>query len=47
MALDEVRDVAQSGIEFVGQKLSIEQRVDLAALPLTFASGCCQFVHAR
>ena len=46
MALDEMRDVAQSGIEFARQKLSIEQRAYLAALPLTFASGSCQFVHA-
>ncbi len=46
MALDEVRDVAQSEIEFVRQKLSIEQRVDLAALPLTFSDEGCQFVHA-
>ncbi len=46
IALDEMRDVAQSGIEFARQKLSIEQRAYLAALPLTFASGSCQFVHA-
>ena len=46
MPLDEMRDVAQSGIEFARQKLSTEQRAYLAALPLTFANGSCQFVHA-
>ena len=46
MALDEMRDVAQSGIEFARQKLSTEQRVYLASLPLTSSSESCQFVHA-
>ena len=46
MALDEMRDVAQSGIEFARQKLSPEQRAYLAGLPLTFTDGICQFVHA-
>lgn len=46
MALDEMRDVAQSGIEFARQKLSTEQRAYLASLPLTSSSESCQFVHA-
>ncbi len=46
MALDEMRDVAQSGIEFARQKLSPEQRAYLANLPLTSSSEDCQFVHA-
>jgi predicted phosphodiesterase len=46
MALDEMRDVAQSGIEFAREKLSTEQRAYLARLPLTSSSESCQFVHA-
>ena len=46
IALDEMRDVAQSGIEFARQKLSTEPRAYLAALPLTFSKESCQFVHA-
>jgi diadenosine tetraphosphatase ApaH/serine/threonine PP2A family protein phosphatase len=46
IALDEMRDVAQSGIEVVRQKLSPEQRAYLASLPLTSSSEICQFVHA-
>ena len=45
-ALDDMRDVAQSGIEFARRKLSPEQRAYLAALPLTIADGNCEFVHA-
>lgn len=44
--LGEMRDVAQSGIEFARQKLSIEQRAYLAGLPLTLSSGNSEFVHA-
>lgn len=46
IALDEMRDVAQSGVEFARQKLSTEQRAYLASLPLTSSSERCQFVHA-
>ena len=46
IALDEMRDVAQSGIEFARQKLSTEQRAYLASLPLTSSIESCQFVHA-
>ena len=46
MALDEMRDVAQSGIQFARQKLSTAQRAYLAALPLTSSSESCQFAHA-
>ena len=46
IALDEMRDIAQSGIEFARQKLSAEQREYLAALPLTSSGENCQFVHA-
>ena len=46
IALDEMRDVAQSRIEFARQKLSAEQRAYLAGLPLTASSENCQFVHA-
>ena len=46
VALDEMRDVAQSGIEFARQKLTPEQRAYLAGLPLTSSSESCQFVHA-
>jgi diadenosine tetraphosphatase ApaH/serine/threonine PP2A family protein phosphatase len=45
-ALDDMRDVAQSGIEFARLKLSAEQRAYLAGLPLTSSSERCQFVHA-
>jgi diadenosine tetraphosphatase ApaH/serine/threonine PP2A family protein phosphatase len=46
MALDEMRDVAQSGIEFARQKLSTEQCAYLASLPLTLSCESCKFVHA-
>ena len=46
MALDEMRDVARSGIEFARKKLSLEQRAYLAGLPLISSSESCQFVHA-
>lgn len=46
VALDGMRDLAQSGIKFARQKLSTEQRAYLAGLPLTFSSETCQFVHA-
>jgi hypothetical protein len=45
--LAEMRDVAQSGIEFAREKLSTEQRAYLARLPLTSSSESCQFVHAH
>ena len=44
--LDEMRDVAQRGIEFARQKLSTGQRAYLADLPLTLSSGDSEFVHA-
>ena len=44
--LDELRDVAQSGIEFSRRKLTPEQRDYLAALPLDISAGDCQYVHA-
>jgi len=44
--LDEMRDVAQRGIEFARQKLSTAQRAYLADLPLTLSSGNSEFVHA-
>ena len=44
--LGEMRDVAQSGIEFARQKLSTEQRAYLAGLPLTLSNGSSEFVHA-
>jgi diadenosine tetraphosphatase ApaH/serine/threonine PP2A family protein phosphatase len=46
MALDEMRVVARSGIQFARQKLSPGQRAYLGALPLTFSDENCQFVHA-
>jgi diadenosine tetraphosphatase ApaH/serine/threonine PP2A family protein phosphatase len=46
LALDEMRDVARSGIEFARRKLTMEQSAYLAELPLTFADESCQFVHA-
>ena len=45
-ALDDMRDVAQSGIEFARLKLSTEQRAYLAGLPLTASNEHGQFVHA-
>jgi diadenosine tetraphosphatase ApaH/serine/threonine PP2A family protein phosphatase len=44
--LDEMRDVAQCGIEFARLKLSPEKRAYLASLPLVVSNGICQFVHA-
>ena len=46
MALDEMREVAQNGIEFARRKLSPEQRAYLGGLPFTFSCESCQFVHA-
>jgi diadenosine tetraphosphatase ApaH/serine/threonine PP2A family protein phosphatase len=45
-ALDDMRDVAQSGIEFARQKLTAGEREYLAGLPLTIVDGDCEFVHA-
>ena len=45
-SLEEMRDVAQRGIEFSRAKLSVAERAYLAALPLTFSDGRCEFVHA-
>ena len=45
-SLDDMREVAQRGIEFSRQKLSAEQRAYLATLPLTFSNEECQFAHA-
>jgi diadenosine tetraphosphatase ApaH/serine/threonine PP2A family protein phosphatase len=45
-ALNEMRDGAQSGIEFARRRLSAEQRAFLANLPLTCSIEGCQFVHA-
>lgn len=45
-SLDDMRDVAQSGIKFSRLKLSPAQRAYLGALPLTLAEGHCEFVHA-
>lgn len=45
-ALDDMRDVAQNGIEFARLKLSPEQRAYLDGLPLTVSDGHCEFVHA-
>ena len=45
--LDDMRDVARSGIEFARRKLSPEQRAWLAGLPLVvFERGAAEFVHA-
>ena len=44
--LDELRDVAQRGIEFSRRKLTPEQRSYLAGLPLDICVGDCQYVHA-
>ena len=41
-----MREVAQSGIQFARQKLSIEQRAYLGDLPLTLSSNGREFVHA-
>ena len=45
-ALDELRDVARSGIEFSRGKLTPEQRGYLAALPLVISDDKRQNVHA-
>lgn len=44
--LNEMRDIAQRGIEFARLKLSAEQRRYLADLPLTFSTESSEFVHA-
>ena len=44
--LDQMRDVARSGIEFSRDKLSHEQRSYLTDLPLVINVGDCEFVHA-
>lgn len=45
-ALDDMRDVAEVGIKFARQKLTIEEREYLGGLALTMADGDCEFVHA-
>ena len=45
-ALNEMNDVARSGIEFSRRKLTPKQREYLAGLPLVISEGDCQFVHA-
>jgi len=45
-ALDEIRDSAQSGIEFSRRKLTPEQRDYLAGLPLVISEGDRHYVHA-
>ncbi len=45
-AMDEMRAMAQIGVEFARQKLTREQRAYLAELPLTSSTEICQFVHA-
>jgi len=44
--LGEMRDIAQSGIQFARRKLSAEQRAYLAGLPLALSSDSREFVHA-
>jgi diadenosine tetraphosphatase ApaH/serine/threonine PP2A family protein phosphatase len=44
--MNEMRDVAQIGIEFSRQKLTSEQRKYLFGLPLEICEEDCQFVHA-
>lgn len=45
-SLEEMRDVAQRGIEYSRAKLTTAERAYLAALPLKFSDGRCEFVHA-
>ncbi|MFZ3374268.1 MAG: metallophosphoesterase family protein [Chthoniobacterales bacterium] len=45
-ALGNMRDVAEIGIKFARQKLTVEEREYLAGLPLTMVDGDCEFVHA-
>ena len=45
-SLEEMRDVAQRGIEFSRVKLSSAERAYLAGLPLTISDGRHEFVHA-
>jgi diadenosine tetraphosphatase ApaH/serine/threonine PP2A family protein phosphatase len=45
-ALDDMRDVAKTGIEFARQKLTVEEREYLRGLPLVAAENNCEFVHA-
>lgn len=45
-AVHDMRDVAEIGIKFARQKLTVKQREYLRGLPLTMANGDCEFVHA-
>lgn len=45
-AMDDMRDVAEIGIRFARQKLTVEEREYLGGLPLTMVDGDCEFVHA-
>jgi diadenosine tetraphosphatase ApaH/serine/threonine PP2A family protein phosphatase len=45
-AMHDMRDVAEIGIKFARQKLTVAEREYLGALPLTMADGDCEFVHA-
>jgi diadenosine tetraphosphatase ApaH/serine/threonine PP2A family protein phosphatase len=45
-AMDDMRDVAEIGIKFARQKLTVEELEYLGGLPLTMVDGDCEFVHA-
>ena len=45
-SLEDMRDVAKTGIEFSRRKLTPAQREWLAGLPIAATDGQCEFVHA-
>jgi diadenosine tetraphosphatase ApaH/serine/threonine PP2A family protein phosphatase len=45
-AMDNMRDVAEIGIKFARQKLTVGEREYLGGLPFTTVDGDCEFVHA-